>query len=91
MATGETQVDDGVVRVTRWTIQPNDAIEMHVHEHDYVVVPVSDGVMHAIDANAVELAIELRQGVSYARSRGAEHRVENRGEAAISFVEIEVL
>jgi beta-alanine degradation protein BauB len=91
MAIGETQVDDGVVRVTRWTIQPNDAIEMHAHEHDYVVVPVFDGVMYALDTHGGELAIELRQGVSYARTRGAEHRVENRGESVISFVEIELL
>lgn len=91
MAIGKIQIDDGVVRVTRWTIQLNDAIEMHTHEHDYVVVPVYDGVMHAIDANGVEVAIELRRGVSYARSRGAEHLIANRSETVISFVEIEFL
>jgi hypothetical protein len=40
MATGETQIDNGVFRVTKWIIEPNDAIPMHVHEYEYVVVPL---------------------------------------------------
>ena len=91
MTVGETQIDDGLVRVTRWTIQPHESIAMHVHENDYVVIPLSNGVMHAVDVNSAESAVELSCGTSYARKRGAEHRIDNRSDSVISFVEVELL
>lgn len=89
MAIGETQIDDGVFRVTRWTIEPEDEIARHVHEFDYVVVPLVDGTMHVRTADGSETAVEMRIGRSYARQSGVEHAVTNRGRTVIEFVEIE--
>lgn len=91
MATGETQIDNGVFRVVQWTIEPDDAIPMHVHSHDYVVVPLVNATMHVTPADGVEFATEIRVGESYARAAGAEHTVANRGTQPLVFVEIETL
>jgi mannose-6-phosphate isomerase-like protein (cupin superfamily) len=91
MAKGETQIDNGVFRVTKWTIEPNDAIPMHVHEFDYVVVPLVNDVMQVRTADGVEVSAEIRIGESYARPAGAEHTVINPGTRTIEFVEIEKL
>lgn len=87
----ETQIDNGIFRVTKWTIAPNDAIPMHVHEFEYVVVPLVDDVMSVVNADGSEIVAELRIGNSYTRPAGAEHTVINRGHETITFIEIEKL
>ena len=91
MATGEIQIDNGIFRVTKWTIEPNDAIPMHAHEFEYVVVPLVNDTMHVTDSDGSEIVAEIRIGQSYTRSAGAEHTVANRGDGTIEFVEIEKL
>jgi mannose-6-phosphate isomerase-like protein (cupin superfamily) len=91
MATGETQIDNGVFRVTKWTIEPNDAIPMHVHEFEYVVVPLVNDVMQVRTVDGTEVSAEIHIGESYARPTGAEHTVINPGPRTIEFVEIEKL
>ena len=91
MAHSELQLDNGIFRVTRWFIEPQGAIPMHVHEFDYVVVPLVSATMFVVNADGSEIAAELLAGQSYARTAGAEHSVHNRGVAEISFVEIEKL
>lgn len=89
MATGEQHIDTAQTRVTTWTIEPGDHIPMHVHEHDYVVVPLVDNEMVVVQADGTELVAELRIGVPYSRQAGAEHRVENRSDALVAFTEVE--
>lgn len=91
MATGETQIDNGIFRVTKWSIEPNDSIPMHVHEFAYVVVPLVNDTMHVTNSDGTEITAEIRIGQSYTRPAGAEHTVANRGESLIEFVEIEKL
>lgn len=91
MATSEKQLDNGSFRVVRWTIEPDDAIPLHRHEYEYVVVPLVDATMFVISADGSEVAAEIRVGQSYNRPAGAEHTVQNRGDTTISFVEIERL
>jgi mannose-6-phosphate isomerase-like protein (cupin superfamily) len=91
MASGETQIDNNTFRVTKWTIEPSDAIPMHLHEHEYVVVPLVNDTMHVTNSDGSEIAADLRIGQSYTRSAGAEHTVANRGTDTIVFVEIEKL
>lgn len=91
MATSETQLDNGAFRVTRWTIAPDDAIPMHHHEYEYVVVPLVDATMFVVGGDGSEIAAEIRTGQSYTHAAGAEHTVQNRGRDIISFVEIERL
>ena len=91
MASSEQQIDNGALRVTKWTIDPNDEIPRHIHEFEYVVVPLVNGVMHVLNSDGSEIAAEIRIGQSYAREAGAEHTVINRGSEVIAFVEIEKL
>ena len=91
MATGGTQIDNGVFRVTKWTIERGDAIPMHVHDFEYVVVPLVNDTMHVTNSDGSELVAEIRIGQSDTRPAGAEHTVANHGSSTIEFVEIEKL
>lgn len=89
---GETQLENEHFRVTHWSIAPGGAIPMHRHEYEYVVVPLMSGTMHVVNADGTEVLTHLREGESYTRAPGAEHRIENRGGAVtVAFVEVEKL
>lgn len=91
MATGETQIDNEAFRVVKWTIEAGDAIPMHRHQFDYVVVPLTDGTMRVTGADGVETTANLTIGQSYTRVAGSEHTVANAGTSTIEFVEVEKL
>ena len=91
MAHADIQLENEHFRVTKWTIEPGDAIPMHLHEFEYVVVPLTTTTMHVTNADGTEIVAQLEHGVSYSRDAGAEHTVENRGEEAIAFIEVEKL
>ena len=44
-AKSEVQVDTPEVRVTQWRLAPGSATGHHIHEMDYVIVPVTAGEM----------------------------------------------
>lgn len=88
-AHADTQVDNADVRVTKWTFAPGAHTGEHVHEYDYVVVPLTDGVQHVTNADGSTLVNEIHRGVSYQRTAGARHDVANGGETEMAFVEIE--
>lgn len=91
-STGEVQLDNGVFRVTRWTIEPGGVIPMHQHEHEYVVVPMVTDTMHVRNSDGTEITAELEAGVTYTRPAGSEHEVSNPGGSAnVVFVEVERL
>ena len=88
-ARASVQVDTPEARVTEWRLPPGSAIGHHRHEHDYVVVPITDGVMTVISASgSAQSPIEL--GQSYFRKAGVEHDVRNDTAREIVFVEIEI-
>lgn len=84
------QHEDDRVRVTRWDFEPQESTGRHVHEYDYVVVPVTDGRTNVIAPDGAVTASRLEAGVSYARPAGGEHEVVNAGDAPLAFVEIEL-
>ena len=84
MANGEIQIDNGIFRVTKWMIEPGGEIPMHVHEYDYVVVPLVDDTTFVTNADGSEQRAELRIGQSYTRPAGIEHSVANRGMASMA-------
>lgn len=89
---GEVQLENEYFRVTQWTIEPNGVIPMHVHEHEYVVVPMVTDRMHVSNADGTEIVAELVTGQSYTRPAGSEHQVENRySDTDVVFVEVERL
>jgi len=88
-ARSTVQIDDDRVRVTEWRFAPGEATGEHQHEMDYVVVPLSDGVLR-IDTGGGSTDHELHAGSSYAGPSGARHNVINVNEFEFAFVEIEL-
>lgn len=87
----QVQLDDMVVRVTRWTLEAQEATGPHRHAYDYVVVPISGGRMRIVQADGVQKTAELAPGQAYFREAGTEHDVFNVGDTLLDFVEVEVL
>jgi beta-alanine degradation protein BauB len=88
-ARASVQVDTPEARVTEWRLPPGSAIGHHRHEHDYVVVPITDGVMTVISANGSAQS-PITTGQSYFRKAGVEHDVRNDTPREIVFIEIEI-
>jgi quercetin dioxygenase-like cupin family protein len=90
-AQADTVVDDERVRVTTWKFREDgENTGWHVHEHDYIVVPVTGGTfaVTAADGSTREMAQEA--GSPYLGTAGTEHDVVYAGGASAVFVEIEL-
>lgn len=90
-ARATVQHEDARVRVTRWDFEPGTSTGRHVHEHDYVVVPLTDGTIDLRASDGTSTTSRLRAGESYARPAGAEHEVVNASGSRLAFVEIELV
>ena len=88
-ARASVQVDTAEVRVTEWRLPPGSAIGHHRHEHDYVVVPMTDSVMTVVSAGG-SAQNPIKTGQSYFHKAGVEHDVRNDTPREIVFVEIEI-
>ena len=88
-ARGTVQVDAAEVRVTEWRLPAGSAIGHHRHEHDYVVVPITNGVLTVVSASGSAQS-PIQAGQSYFRKAGVEHDVWNETAREIVFVEIEI-
>jgi quercetin dioxygenase-like cupin family protein len=88
-ATSHPQVDTDRVIVTEWRFAPGAETGHHVHAHDYVVVPLTTGILRIEDAEGTRDA-QLQAGASYARPKGVAHNVINANDFEFRFVEIEL-
>lgn len=88
-AVATLQVDNDTVRVTEWRFAPGAETGWHRHEYDYVVVPITDGLL-VLDTPDGRVEAELKAGVSYARPVGVEHNVTNGGAGELAFIEVEI-
>ena len=84
------QVDNERVRVTEWRFAPGAETGEHVHQMDYVVVPLGDGRLKLVSPSGEESYADLKLGVSYARKAGVHHNVINANTFEYAFVEIEL-
>ena len=89
-ATAHVQIENEWVKVTEWRFAPGAETGQHVHPHDYVVVPLTSGVLRLEEPSARREA-RLVSGVSYARQKGVEHNVVNANDFEFRFLEIEIL
>ena len=89
-AKSEVQVDTPEVRVTEWRLAAGSATGHHVHEMDYVIVPVTAGEMTILASPGERSKAQLKVGKSYFRKAGVEHDVLNEGTAEIVFLEVEL-
>ncbi|MCS5732029.1 cupin [Herbiconiux moechotypicola] len=88
---GETTIDDGRIRVTRWAFdRAGDKTGFHVHEFDYVVVPITGGRLTATDADRATTEMVQVAGASYTGPAGRAHDVAAQ-EDGVVFVEVELL
>lgn len=88
--TSTTTIDNGVVRVTRWDLQPEAGTGVHMHHVDYVVVPLTVGRLRVVSSQGEESFTDIHPGASYFRQAGAVHEVSNAGAAPLCFVEVEL-
>ena len=84
------QIDNERVRVTQWRFAPGAETGEHVHELDYVVVPLGNGRLKIVSPQGEESFAELTHGVSYARKAGVRHNVINANASEYAFIEIEL-
>jgi beta-alanine degradation protein BauB len=83
------QVLNERVIVTEWRFAPGAETGWHVHGHDYVVVPQTDGVL-LIETAQGNREKQLRAGQSYAGLQGVEHNVVNATDHEVVFIEVEI-
>jgi quercetin dioxygenase-like cupin family protein len=90
-AQARTDVDDERIRITTWTFgEDGDNTGWHVHEHDYIVVPVTGGRFVVTDPDGAKRELTQHAGSPYLGRAGTEHDVANATGAAAVFVEIEL-
>lgn len=77
------------VIVTEWHLPSGAETGHHVHLHDYVVVPLTDGTLR-IQEGRNSSDVPLRAGAAYARPAGIAHNVMNPADREFRFVEIEL-
>ncbi|MDA1099510.1 MAG: cupin domain-containing protein [Proteobacteria bacterium] len=90
VAVGAVQVDNERVRVTEYRFAPGAETTPHVHQWDYVVVPLTDGELLVIAPDGAESQAHLTKGMSYYRQAGVDHNVINAGAAELVFIEVEL-
>jgi N-acetylglutamate synthase-like GNAT family acetyltransferase/quercetin dioxygenase-like cupin family protein len=83
------QVDNDRVIVTEWCFAPGAETGHHVHGHDYVVVPLTTGILRLVEPGGTR-DVQLTAGVSYARGVGVAHNVINANDHEFKFIEIEI-
>jgi beta-alanine degradation protein BauB len=89
-AEATTHFDNDAVRVTTWKFQDGDATGHHVHEYDYVIVPVTGGTFEVIDHDGTAREMAQEAATPYQGHAGTSHDVINRSGRAATFIEIEL-
>lgn len=87
--TPTSQIDNDRTIVTRWDFKPGEETGVHIHGHDYCVVPLLDGVLKIVAPDGTETLAEMKAGQSYYREAGVHHNVINANDFDYSFVEVE--
>jgi len=84
-------IDDERFKVTEWRFAAGAETGWHVHGHDYVIVPLTDGTLLLEEPGGTGRTAPLTQHVPYSRRTGVEHNVVNGSEGPLAFLEVEVL
>ena len=89
-AISNIQINNKLVKVTKYSFLPGQETGMHKHLYDYIVTPITDGKLLLIDKNGKESDFSLTASHSYFRKAGIEHNVINNGKKKIIFIETEL-
>jgi len=91
LAICELLSEDPRVKVWRWTFKTGQETGMHVHEYDYIAIPISGGEFTAtLDSGEVLEFVQIA-GTPYQRSAGVHHNIRFVGTGTATFVELEFL
>ena len=89
-AVSNIQIDNKLVKVTKYTFMPGQETGMHKHFYDYIVTPITDGKLLLIDKNGNKSDYNLIASQSYFRKAGVEHNVINYSKHNVIFIETEL-
>lgn len=89
-ATSVVQIQNERVIVTEWRFAPGAETGHHVHGHDYVVIPLTTGILRLEEPTGTRDAA-LTVGVSYSRPAGVAHNVINANSFDFRFIEVELI
>lgn len=89
-ATAHVQVETKWAKVTEWRFAPGAETGYHVHAYDYVIVPLTTGLLR-LEEGAARRDAQLTAGAAYAREKGVAHNVINPNGFEFRFLEIEIL
>jgi quercetin dioxygenase-like cupin family protein len=89
-ATGEMLVDDKRVLATKWTLPTGSETGHHTHQHDYVVVYLTDGILTVTTPSGEIIEAAVKQHDLTSRPAGVSHNVMNKSHSLIQFIEIEL-
>ena len=84
------QIENNLVRITKYLFLPGEETGIHKHELDYIVTPITDGEILLIDNVGNKNFSTLKASESYFRKAGVEHNVINYGKHELIFVKIEL-
>jgi quercetin dioxygenase-like cupin family protein len=90
-AESEITLEDNRVRVTTWTFGGRGAdTGPHVHEYDYIVVPITGGTFTVTTPDGATRDMVQHAGSPYRGIAGTAHNVTTMDEEPATFVEIEL-
>ena len=90
MAKSKVMIDNEKTRVTMWSFQIGEETGQHIHEYDYVIVPMLDGELKIINVDGSVSIPKLVEGECYYKNKGVNHNVINNNEFSYKFIEIEI-
>lgn len=90
-AEGIVRFENERFRATEWRFSPGAETGWHVHGHDYVVVPLTDGRLLLEEPDGRSRHAPLTRHAPYGRGAGVHHNVVNDSDAPLAFLEVEVL
>ena len=91
MAKAKVLINNDKVKITEWSFEISGSTGHHIHEYNYIVVPMLHGELKIIDKNNNETISKLTKGGAYYRDKGVEHDVFNNNNFPYSFIEIELI
>ena len=90
MSKSNIMIDNKTTRVTEWSFKVGEETGQHIHEYDYVIVPMLNGELKIINKDGSIYISKLKKGECYFRDKGVNHNVINNNNFPYSFIEVEI-
>ena len=87
----KTIIKNNTVKINEITLRPLEETGIHLHEYDYVIVPITDGKLISFDNTNIKTEFSLKKGEPYFRKAGVEHNILNNSNHEVKFIEIEIV